>query len=140
MRTLIVYASKSGTAKECADLLAQKLEDCEIYEASSAPAPDGWDTVVLGSGVRMGKAYKPILKYMARHMETLTAKRIAIYLCNGDLNTFTASVEKSIPKSLQEHAFSTVCLGGRPPFSKTPGQEWLQNDQLDALIRAIEDV
>lgn len=140
MSTLIIYASKSGTAKECADVLAQKLENCQVYEASSAPAPDGWDTIVLGSGVRMGKAYKPILKYMTKHIVALEAKRIAIYLCNGELNTFAASLEKSIPQSLRERALAAVCLGGRPPFSKTPGQEWLQNDQLDVLVRAIEGV
>lgn len=138
MSTLIVYASKSGTAKECADILAQKLEDCKAYEVSGAPAPDEWDTIVLGSGVRMGKAYKPLLKYMAKHAEALKTKRVAIYLCNGDLNTFAPSLEKSIPAFLREHALAAVCLGGRAPFSKDTGLEWLQKDQMDALVQAIE--
>lgn len=138
MSTLIVYASKSGTAKECAGVLSQRIEDCQAYEASSAPAPDGWDTIVVGSGVRMGKVYKPLLKYLAKHDEALKAKRVAIYLCNGDVKTFTPSLEKNIPASLREHAIAAVCLGGRPPFSKDPGQEWLQTKQLDALIQAIE--
>lgn len=137
MSTMIVYASKSGTAKECADILAKKLENCQIHEASSAPSPEEWDTIVLGSGVHMGKAYKPLLKYMAKYGEALENKQIAIYLCNGDLNTFPASLEKSIPKSLREQAFATVCLGGRPPFSKTTDREWLQSDQVDILVQAI---
>lgn len=140
MRTLIVYASKSSTAKECAEVLAEKLGNCQVYEASNAPVPDEWDTIVLGSGVRMGKAYKPILKYMTKHIDALQTKRIAIYLCNGDLNTFAASLEKSIPESLREHALVAVCLGGKPPFSKTTGQEWLQNDQVNVLVQAIEGV
>lgn len=138
--TLIVYASKSGTAKECADIMALRLEDCQVYEASNAPAPDGWDTIVLGSGVRIGKAYKPLKKYMNKHIEQLENKRIAIYLCNGDTSTFAASLENSIPKSLREHAVVSVCLGGKPPFSKTTGQEWLQSDQMDAMVRAIESL
>ncbi|MDL2253043.1 hypothetical protein LJC49_03110 [Ruminococcaceae bacterium OttesenSCG-928-I18] len=138
MSTLIVYASKSGTAKECADILAQKLDHSQAYGAANAPAPDEWDTVVLGSGVRMEKAYKPLLKYMTKHAETLKTKRVAIYLCNGDLDSFVPSLEKSIPASLREHALATVCLGGRPPFSKKPGQEWLQSDQMDALVRAVD--
>lgn len=52
MRTIIVYATKSGASRECAELLATKLTDCYICDLSKqVPDIKSYNTVILGSGV-----------------------------------------------------------------------------------------
>lgn len=56
MRTLILYSTKSGASKECANLIAAQMDNCAMHDLSK-PVPDisSFDTVIIGSGVRMGK-------------------------------------------------------------------------------------
>jgi menaquinone-dependent protoporphyrinogen IX oxidase len=60
MRTLILFSTKSGASRECAELLATKIMVCSICDiAKSTPDIESFDTLIVGSGVRMGRIYKP---------------------------------------------------------------------------------
>lgn len=86
MKTIILYATKSKATYECAKILAEKISDCTIvnlkFDKKTTWAD--FDTIILGSGVRMGKIYKPVRKFIDKNLNTLITKRVAIYLCNAD--------------------------------------------------------
>lgn len=64
MKTLLLYATKSGAARECAELLAKELTDCTVCDLRHAiPNPELFDTIIVGSGIRFGKIYKPAAKF-----------------------------------------------------------------------------
>ncbi|MDF2921500.1 MAG: hypothetical protein K0R57_414 [Paenibacillaceae bacterium] len=138
MPTLILYATKSGASKECADLLGASLMDCTICDVTACP-PDlaRYDTIIVGSGVRMGKLYKPARNFILDHQELLLAKSIAFYLCNAYENTTPKAIEKSIPRELREHAACIEALGGKPPFASVKNQDWIRTDRVRALVQAI---
>jgi menaquinone-dependent protoporphyrinogen oxidase len=138
MKTLIVYATKSGGSRECAELLADKIKDCSIYDLSEqAPNIEDFDTVVLGSGVRMGKIYKPVKKFIENNMTSFRSKKTAFFLCNSYMDTFQKVVEKNIPKELIDRSIGMESFGGIPPFTKPKNSDWILQDHVNRLVQAV---
>lgn len=58
MKNLIIYASKTGTTKKCAALLAANLgaENCTLWNINEGepPALSDFDCAAIGSYLRMG--------------------------------------------------------------------------------------
>ncbi|MFM9330594.1 flavodoxin domain-containing protein [Paenibacillus mesotrionivorans] len=138
MRALILYASKSGASRECAELLWSRLEDCSICDMTKdLPDLGPFDTLILGSGIRMGKLYRPVRSFMRRNMNLLLSKNLAFYLCNAYPGTLQKTIETSIPKPLRERAVCMVSFGGKPPFTSPKNQEWVQMDSVAFFVKAV---
>ena len=138
MRALILYASKSGASRECAELLWARLEDCSICDITSdLPDMEPYDTLILGSGIRMGKLYRPVRSFMRRNMNLLLTKNLAFYLCNAYPGTLQKTIEANIPKPLRDQAACMVSFGGKPPFTSPHNQDWVQMDRVAFFIKAI---
>lgn len=138
MKTLIAYATKSGASRECAKLLADKLADCFLVDLSKqVPDIASYDTVILGSGVRMGNIYKPMRGFIEKNRDALLAKKIAIYLCNSYPNTFQKAIEKNIPKELTDRCLCIESLGGIPPFTSSKNRDWILLEHVDRLVQII---
>ena len=63
MKILIAYASKSGTARAAAELLATHLKNHEVTVTDlekNDPVLGDFDYIVLGGPIRMGKAHKAL--------------------------------------------------------------------------------
>jgi len=105
MKTIVIYSSKSGAARECAELLAEKMKDCAVCDlAKETPDIDAAETIIIGSGVRMGTIYRPVRKFIKENLENILSKRTAIYLCNAEPGTYEKTVEKNIPAQLVTNA------------------------------------
>ena len=53
MKTLILYASKTGTTQDCARSLAQKIPDSTLVDlCAQKPDPSGYDQVIVGGSIR----------------------------------------------------------------------------------------
>lgn len=134
MSILILYATKTGATKECAELLSQKI-NCTICSIEqSIPNLENYDTVILGTGVRMGKLYKPIKNYMKQHLDILVKKRIAVFICNAYPDTFQKVIEKNLPIELVKQAVCIKSFGGKVPFSNRQNVDWLNSDNLNDFI------
>lgn len=135
MKAIILYATKSGTARECADLLADKFWNCPVHDLSrSVPDLNGFDTVIIGTGVRMGTIYKPAQRFLQQNIRLLLTKKVAVYFCNAYPDTFPKTVEKNIPQELIEHAVCIKSFGGKPQFTKAPMKEWLHEDEVRQFL------
>ncbi len=138
MKILIVYATKSGASRECAELLAAKLTDCSLVDLSKqVPDIASYDAVILGSGVRMGKIYKLMKGFIEKNRDALLSKKIAIYLCNSYPDTFQKTIEKNIPKELTDRCLCIESLGGIPPFTSPKNRDWILLEHVDRLAKAV---
>lgn len=83
MKVLIVYASKygstAGVAVAIAEALADRGHDAMAREAASAPAPDGFDAALVGSGVYMGSWLKPASGYLEAHAAALSERPVWLF-------------------------------------------------------------
>ncbi len=104
MKVLIIYATRGGVSRRCAEMLYEKLADstevtlCNINDG--APAPDGFDTVILGGSIRMSRLNKQLKAYIRTHAETLNQKHCAVFLCCGFAESFDDYVHLQVPKTL----------------------------------------
>ena len=92
MNILIVYATKNGVTRECAEMLSRLLEKSHAVTLRSVkdelPSPKSFDIVILGSNVRMGAVNKSLKKYIKANLSELKKKQTAVFLCCGFSESF----------------------------------------------------
>ena len=114
MNILIVYATRGGVSRTCAEMLKEKLDArhevrcCNIEDG--APAPSAFDAVVVGGSIRVGRLNKKLKKYIKEHKATLANMPAAAFICCGfpiDLDDY---VETQLPRDL-EFSLGVHCFG-----------------------------
>ncbi len=89
MKALIVYGSNTGSTKEIAETIASKLSDSGIMfdlvdlKKEKSSRPEGYDLVIVGSGIKMGKWTTEALNYLKDHEESLSLLPHAIFVSSG---------------------------------------------------------
>lgn len=115
MKTLIIYASKTGTAKKCAALLVANLgvencDLCSIYE--DIPEISGYDCLIIGSYVRMGVLDKKISSFLSKKREKLLEMPLGIFLCGCFEDKVHEAIIKNFSEDFLEHALCVDYFGG----------------------------
>ena len=139
MKILILYASKNGVTKQCAEILADALNKRHEVTVVSAkedklPCPDGFDVAVVGSSVRMGAINKKIKKYLKENTEALSKINTAVFLCCGSAESFEEYCSISIPKRL-ETSLGRHYFGGELKPEKLKGLDKLIVKMVRGSIR-----
>lgn len=128
MNILIVYATRGGVSRTCAEMLMEKLQArhdvtcCNVEE--SAPSPKVFDVVVVGGSIRMGRLNKKLKKYMKEHRETLANMPAAAFICCGFPIDLEDYVETQLPRNL-EFSLGVHCFGGEIKPEKQKGMDKL---------------
>jgi menaquinone-dependent protoporphyrinogen IX oxidase len=128
-KTLVAYFSKGGASEEYAKVIAETLTAnglaVEIRNlAHDIPDVTAFDTVVLGTGVRMGMVYRRWRKVLKQR--ALRDKRLFLFLSSGtaieDPNT---AVEKFLRPVVDKYGLKPASLISFP--GKTP-EKWAKLD------------
>jgi menaquinone-dependent protoporphyrinogen oxidase len=100
-KTLVAYFTKGGASEEYAKVIVETLtenglavEICNL--AHDLPEVADFDTVVLGTGVRMFRVYRPWKKILKQ--KTLSNKNLFMFLSSG---TAIEEPEKAVEKFLR---------------------------------------
>ncbi len=114
MKIAIIYTTKGGTTRECAELLARELNghDVTVLDMDAEHRISDYETVVIGFPIRMAKPVKRARKYIKEHKEELLGVKAAYYMCCGFIDCAEEYAEKVLPKELRERALDITCLGG----------------------------
>ena len=107
MKNLIIYASKTGTTKKCAALLAANLgaESCTLWNIDDGePELSGFDCAAVGSYIRMGVIDKRISAFIEKHREQLFAMPFGVFFC-GCLED---KVSEAIIKNFDDKTFDIL--------------------------------
>jgi len=140
MSTLIVYSTKGGACRECSEVLATELGNCEICDLGErTPNVADHDAIIMGSGIRMGSAYKPFKAFIEKNADTLMSKKIAFFICNKETGKYQKYVEKNIPKDLRDAAVCIKTFGGKTPFGKKTDQSWMLKQEVEALAGDMKE-
>ena len=69
MKTLIIYASKTGTTEKCAGILGQNLKNSTIINLATIQneSIDKYDLIIIGSPIRMGMIDKRVKKFISKN-------------------------------------------------------------------------
>ena len=99
-RMLLVYASRHGSTREVADAVATELQSCfatvDVREAADAPAPSGYDAVVVGGPMIMGW-HRAAASYVRQHREALARMPFALFVTAASLTEDGADEVDGVP-------------------------------------------
>ena len=111
MKTLIVYASKTGTTEKCAGIIGQNLKDATIINLSARQNEDinKYDKIIIGTPIRI------------KNVEILKSKKVAYFICCGFAENYKQYFEQNIPKELLEKAIIYDTFGGEMILEKQKG-------------------
>jgi menaquinone-dependent protoporphyrinogen oxidase len=80
---LVAYHSQEGQAEKVAEHIADTLRaggaTVELQPARQAPAPEGFDGVVLGDSIHVGQHSKDLTRYVMDHAASLSALPSALF-------------------------------------------------------------
>lgn len=123
MKTVMIYATKYGSVRKAAELLREKLNGGPaLVDVANEPAPslDGYDTVILGGSVYMGRVQKKLSAYIQNNLDILLKKKLGIFLCATvtDSGQQEKELKDAYPSGLYDHALAKGILGYRFDFDK----------------------
>lgn len=82
-RLLVLYASKYGQTRKIALRIADRLRDVsaavEVVDVGEAPAPDGYDAVVIGGSIHAGNHQRALERWMRANANALNARPTAAF-------------------------------------------------------------
>lgn len=134
---LIAYASKSGTAKEAAERLADLLPSAKLVDLTlESPTITGFDEVIIGSGVRMGSIHKAAKEFAAKNKDVLASRKIALFITNSFIDASDEVIAKGFPEELRNCALWCGSLGGRLDAEKLKG---LDKAIAKAVSKAVKE-
>lgn len=83
VRMLVAFHTSEGQTAKIAEHIGDILElegaDVDVVEASQAPAPDGYDGVVLGDSIHGGQHSRALIDYLRQHATSLAARPTALF-------------------------------------------------------------
>ncbi|WP_017756691.1 flavodoxin domain-containing protein [Calidifontibacillus oryziterrae] len=123
MNTIIIYASKHGTAKKSVERLEEKAS-ASIHsfhvKVDKIPSLEGYDTVIIGGSIYLGKVQKELMKYTNDHLDELLTKKVGLFLCAGhpDEQQLGKELHDAFPEALLNHATVKEIFGHEFDLSK----------------------
>jgi menaquinone-dependent protoporphyrinogen oxidase len=98
---LIVHASKYGSVEEVARYMAAILRDagavCDLVPARDAVDLEGYDLIVLGTGLYMGRPHRDARHFLRDHHAALAHQPFAVFAL-GPLSNEPEEKEKVRPQ------------------------------------------
>lgn len=118
MDTLIVFKSKYGSAKRCAEYLNENIRgSVAINLAENEPNIDCFDNVIAGGSVYNGKLSPSLCKFFSANQKKLKEKNLYLWINCVTRQSYDEVVLKSIPVKLQSSAKKIVFASGELPES-----------------------
>lgn len=121
MNTLIIYGSKHGTTEKCVSELSQRLtgriDTCNIKKGS-IPELAGYERVIIGGSIYVGRVQKEISEFCLNNISTLKQKKLGLFLCCTNMKEYETELKNAYPKELISTAAAVSIFGGEFKFKE----------------------
>ena len=111
MRVLIAYGSRWGSTEEIAEKLAVFLgEECveadllDVKKNRDWPSLEGYDGVMVGSGVKISKWMREPLAFLRKKANELKGRRVALFVSCLSVLTDPEDARKDLLEKVVEEA------------------------------------
>ncbi|MCC0629222.1 flavodoxin domain-containing protein [Clostridioides sp. ES-S-0108-01] len=122
MNTIIIYSSKYGCTKDCANILKNKLSDnvtiVDINDNNTKIELSEFDAIIIGSSIYAGLVSKKIRVLCNDNIELLNKKQVGIFICCGFSEQSDKYLKSNFPSSLLESANAIGIFGGEARLEK----------------------
>ena len=113
-KTLILYATKHGAAREIARRISEKIDGAETCDLKQNAIPDlsEYDCVIFGSSIYAGTMRKEARMFLSQNADVLNSKRLGLFISGMDKNNEKEVLSSALPKELTHSAKAVSFLGG----------------------------
>lgn len=119
MSNLIIYATKHGCTKKCAEILSEKLEgkaDLLNLKETKGCNLDQYEKIIIGGSIYAGRIQKEVSKFCIENLNKLKEKKLGLFICCMNENSKEAQINTSFPEELLNIAVSKESFGGEFNF------------------------
>ena len=83
MKTLILYATKYGAAREAAERIAKKIPGAKLHDLKQEGIPPlaNFEYIIIGSSIYFGSIRKEAKTFLAQNANVLKEKTLGLFLC-----------------------------------------------------------
>lgn len=122
MTTLIAYGSKTGTAKQAAELISSQVPDAQLADLSKEqPNLAAYDAAIIGGGVRVGSVNKDVKRFIDSNKSALAEMPVAFYITNCFTDNAGEIIDTMLSPDLKIHARFAGTVGGTLDIDKLKG-------------------
>lgn len=137
MNTIIIYATKHNTTKECVSKLSKKLAGTvDLYQLKGGVAPDlsKYDKVIIGGSIYAGRIQKEVSEFCLQNLDELKKKKTGLFICCIFKNSEETQLNGAFPKELLDSAAARESFGGEIRFSDMSIAERLITKMVSKVI------
>jgi menaquinone-dependent protoporphyrinogen oxidase len=151
---LVAYATKKGSTREVAEAIAERLAsrglEATVSRAEDVAGVAGFDGVVLGGSLYMGRWHAQARGFLKRHRESLAAVPLAVFAMGpltmeeSDVAGSRKQLDHALAKTPDLQPISVEIFGGvidperlHFPFSHMPASDARDWDAIRAWADEI---
>jgi len=114
MKTLILYATKHGAARDIAERIAKKISGATLHDLKKggAPALSEFDCVIVGSSIYVGTIRKEAKSFLSQNADDLKSKKLGLFLCGMEPKQEQECFKSNFSQDILQAAKATVFPGG----------------------------
>lgn len=141
MRVLIAYASKYGSTEKCAKRLASMLPGKVTLAnlKNERPSVEGFDVVVIGSPIYVGKPMKEIVSYWNSVKRVVKGVKVGVFMLHL-MKDCISEMDVAFPKDLLDAASAKGTFGGRIEFDRLSLPDKLVTGMLSRLDSSLPTI
>jgi len=113
MKTIIIYLTKYGAARETAQLIMSKINGAVIHDLEQGnPSLTDYNCVIIGCSIYAGGIKKEMREFLKHNTDILKTKNLGLFLCGLQANAEEKNFTTNFPKELLKSAKIKSLLGG----------------------------
>ncbi len=98
MKTIILYESKFGYTKKCAEYLYTKIEDSELFDIEKAGfVLKNYEQVIIGAPIYIGEIEEYTKDFIKRNKLTLLDRKLKLFFTGMNKEEYHIAVQDSLP-------------------------------------------
>ena len=143
MKILIAYDSKTGTARECAELLGKQLNSHNVTFfdlGKGAPTLSEFDFAVIGGSIRFGKLGGAARSFLSEQKDEIGKMKHAFFICCAEFDEAEEHIKRNFDAELRKSAVICSSFGGELRPERHKGIEKLAVKLMRKSILSSEDI
>jgi menaquinone-dependent protoporphyrinogen oxidase len=147
-RVLVTYGSVMGSTAEIAEWIAEELRRADLQvvvcDAGSAPSPEGFQAVVVGSAVYHGRWRPEAVRFLREHRAVLSSRKVWLFQsgpCGGQ-GRLTRPTPRIRWLAHRLGALGPVVFGGNldPSRADDRFRRWVTSSSVAADYRDRDEI
>ena len=114
MKTIVLYATKYGAAREIAQRITEKIDGAVSHDLKQNNVPDltSFDCIIIGASVYAGSLRKEARDFVSQNEGVLLQKKLGLFISGIGEGDGMGYFKKSYPNGVLQNAKATGLFGG----------------------------